>query len=239
MENEIPLTGGRTTAGVVRIGNTVRRPIGARGSFAHELLLHFERAGFNGVPRFQGIDTAGREILTFIPGTVPAELGHFTDAQLESAAQLLRQFHDATLDCLLRNGEEVICHDDASPCNCVFVDGVPKAFIDFDSAHPGSRLEDLGYAAWLWIDIGNDELLPELQGQRLADFYRWYGMSSIDALASVVAAQVIVAQHACLPGVREWSNSCRSWVERNHDELSCSISKRALQEGGGLVYSSA
>jgi len=31
--------------------------------------------------------------------------------------------------------------------NCVFVEGTPAAFIDFDDAHPGSRIEDLGYAS--------------------------------------------------------------------------------------------
>ena len=86
-----------------------------------------------------------------------------------AAARLLRQLHDATQDCPLRSEHEVLCHGDASPCNCVFVEGVPSAFIDFDGAHPGSRLEDLGYAAWLWIDIGNDELAPDRQGQRVAD----------------------------------------------------------------------
>lgn len=227
MEHEIPLNGGRTTTGVVRIGYTVRRPMNGRGSFVHELLLHLERRGFNCAPRFQGIDDEGREILTFIPGLVPSELGHFADAQLASAAQLLRQFHDATLDCPLRNGHEIICHGDASPCNCVFVDEIPRALIDFDAAHPGSRLEDVGYAAWLWIDIGNDELSPDLQGQRLADFYSSYGINSVDALSSIIAAQVALAERATLPGVREWSNNCRLWVERNRDNLSSSIAARS------------
>lgn len=232
MELEITLAGGRTTTGVVQIGNTVRRPINGRGSFAHELLLHLERRGFNGAPRFLGIDDAGREILTFIPGLVPSELGYFTDPQLASAARLLRQFHDATLDCPLKNGHEVICHGDASPCNCVFVDGIPRAFIDFDTAHPGSRLEDLGYAAWLWIDIGNDELSADFQGQRLADFYSSYGTDSAGVLPSIISAQIALAERATLPGVREWSNDCRSWIERNRDALLSSIaahSNKAMQ----------
>ena len=81
------------------------------------------------------------------------------------------ELHDATLDCPLRNTHEIVCHGDASPCNCVFVDGMPTAFIDFDDAHAGSRLDDLGYAAWLWIDIGNDDLSVDHQGQRMADFF--------------------------------------------------------------------
>jgi len=101
MERAIALTGGRTTTGVVRIGNTVHRPISARAP----------------------------------------ELGDFSDSQLVAAACLLRQLHDETLDCPLRKTHEIACHGDASPCNCVFVDGMPTAFIDFDNAHAGSRLD--------------------------------------------------------------------------------------------------
>ena len=222
MEREIPLTG-RTTPGVVRVGNTVRRPINGRGALAQDLLRHLEGRGFNGAPRFLGIDDAGREILSFIPGVVPPELGYFTDTQLAAAARLLRQFHDATLDCPQRDGYDVLCHGDASPCNCVFVDDTPTAFIDFDAAHPGSRLEDLGYAAWLWIDMGNDELSPDLQGRRVADFFSSYGVDDADALSSIISAQVTLAERATLGGVRDWSLTCRAWVQRNRDELSSAI----------------
>jgi len=126
----------------------------------------------------------------------------------------------------MRNGDEVLCHGDASPCNCVFVDDMPTAFIDFDAAHPGSRLEDLGYAAWLWIDIGNDERSPDLQGRRVADFFSSYGVDGADALSSIISAQVRLAERATLSGVREWSDICRAWVHRNRDELSSAIALR-------------
>jgi aminoglycoside phosphotransferase (APT) family kinase protein len=162
-----------------------------------------------------GVDTAGREILSFIPGFVPSELGCFSDAQRIAAARLLRQLHDATLDCGLRNPHEIVCHGDPSPCNCVFVDGVPVAFIDFDDAHPGTRLEDLGYAAWLWIDIGNDDLSADVQGQRVAEFFQSYGLGTDDAISSIVSAQVALALRTDVAGVRDWSNQCRLWVERH------------------------
>jgi Ser/Thr protein kinase RdoA (MazF antagonist) len=166
MEQEIALTGGRTTTGVVRIGNTVHRPSSARAAFVHELLNHLD---------------------------VPPELGDFSDAQLVAAARLLRKLHDATLDCSLRDRHDIVCHGDASPCNCVFVDGMPTAFIDFDNAHAGSRLDDLGYAAWLWIDIGDDDLSVDRQGQRVADFFRAYGLDTDGAIPSIIAAQLALA----------------------------------------------
>ena len=87
---------------------------------------------------------------------------------------------------------------------------MPTAFIDFDAAHPGSRLEDLGYVAWLWIDIGNDELSPDLQGQRVADFFSSYGVNGADVLSSIISAQVTFAGRLTLDGVREWSHDCRA-----------------------------
>ena len=48
MERAIALTGGRTTTGVVRIGNTVHRPISARAAFVHEVLRHLGAREFGG-----------------------------------------------------------------------------------------------------------------------------------------------------------------------------------------------
>jgi Ser/Thr protein kinase RdoA (MazF antagonist) len=227
MEKEVTLTGGRTTERVVRIGNTVRRPVTARAPFVHGLLRHLEMRRFRGAPRFLGIDTAGREVLSFLPGSVPPELGHFSDAQLMSAARLLRQLHDATADYPGRDGHEVVCHGDASPCNCVFVDGVPSAFIDFDEAHPGSRHEDVGYAAWLWIGIGNPDLAADLQGRRVADFFQSYGLNAADAVSSIIAAQGALAERTDAEGVREWANNCRAWVESHRAVLSAAIAERS------------
>jgi hypothetical protein len=50
------------------------------------------------------------------------------------------------------------------------------ALIDFDAAAPGTRIGDLGYAAWLWLDIGNVDLYsPGEQGRRLKLFVESYG----------------------------------------------------------------
>ena len=47
---ETPLTGGRITVGVVRVGDTVRRPITRDRTHVHDLLLHLEERGFDAVP---------------------------------------------------------------------------------------------------------------------------------------------------------------------------------------------
>ncbi|MFF0001825.1 hypothetical protein ACFYRZ_46055, partial [Streptomyces avermitilis] len=67
-ELEIPLTGGRITEGVVRVGDAVRRPVGPHSPFVHRLLKHLEDVGFDAAPRLLGTDAKGREILDFQHG---------------------------------------------------------------------------------------------------------------------------------------------------------------------------
>lgn len=79
-EAEVPLSGGRITPGVVRVGDTVRRPVGASSAFVAEVLGHLAEAGFVGAPRYLGLDAAGRDVLGCLPGWVPARFQHWTDA---------------------------------------------------------------------------------------------------------------------------------------------------------------
>lgn len=191
----------------------------------HGILRHLEAKGFQGAPRFLGMDDKGREALTFLPGDVPNDLGAFSDDQIAAAAELLRSLHDATTDCELRAGEEVVCHGDPSPCNCVFVEGVPSAFIDFDAAHPGKRADDVGYAAWLWLDIGNNELAPGVQGQRLFAFLTAYDSAvKWEPLELVLSAQrQLLERPIAPPGAKEWARMCLDWTERNRERIETGI----------------
>jgi Ser/Thr protein kinase RdoA (MazF antagonist) len=218
---EVTLPGGRSTAGVVRIGDTVRRPTSAKSHFIHGVLRHLESRQFAGAPRLLGVDECGREILSYLPGMVPAELGEVNDRQCIAAAKLLRSLHDATADCGLKGNGETICHGDPSPCNCVFVDGMPQAFIDFDEAHAGSRGDDLGYAAWLWLDFGNGDLSAEYQGRRLADFAAAYDApAEWDVPGMVLDAQDRVIEKPDWPsGPRQWARNCKAWTQENIDRI--------------------
>jgi hypothetical protein len=225
---EIALTGGRATPGVVRVGDTVRRPLGAHSAFVHDVLGHLERQSVTDVPRFLGIDEQGRETLSFVPGTVPPELGGFEAAQWIAGARLLRRLHDATAGCVLAGWNEVVCHGDTSPCNFVFRDGVPVGLIDFDRAHAGSREEDVGYAAWLWLDIGNDELDAEEQGAKLVDFVAAYDTRvRWDVCEIVLKAQHELVARPVLPaGAREWAQACIDWTERSAAAIARGIERR-------------
>ena len=187
---ELLLTGGRITQGVARVGNTVRRPTGPHTPFVHSLLRHLEEVGFEGTPRVLGIDERGREILTFIEGYVPPDLATWSDGQLVRAAALIRHFHDATAGSALAGAKEVVCHNDLSPCNTVFVKGMPAAFIDFDEAAPGTRSQDLGYAMWLFLDLGPDGADTRTQGRRIRMMCEAYGIGSeFDAISAIAHSQ--------------------------------------------------
>jgi hypothetical protein len=54
--SEIRLSGGRVTEGVVRVGDTVRRPRRPNSAFVRALLAHLHDAGFDGTPSHLGTD---------------------------------------------------------------------------------------------------------------------------------------------------------------------------------------
>lgn len=163
---EEEVLGGDGVNHVVRIGTTVRRPVGVWTTTVHRLLDHLTAAGFTGAPRAHGRDSHGREVLDFVAGEVgnhPVPGYVRTDATLWAVAGLLRAYHDTTATFVsppdatwyfpAREPAEVICHGDVAPYNCVFRDGRPVALIDFDTAHPGPRIWDVAYAAYRFVPL--------------------------------------------------------------------------------------
>ncbi len=199
----------------------MRRPTGRHSAFVHALLRHLERHAFDGAPKYLGIDSSGREILSYLPGDVPTDLGNFSADQIAAAAHLLRELHDLTVDFDGRGANEIVCHGDASPCNCVFLNNRPVAFIDFDAAHPGQRRHDVGYAAWLWVDLGNEDLDPAQQGRRIGEFVAAYAKMDItDAIPAILDAQTDLSRRRETPSsTREWAEHCLRWVMQNHAAL--------------------
>ncbi len=229
---EIPLTGGRTTEGVVRVGATVRRPPAANATFTRVLLEHLRSVGFVHAPRWEGTDAQGRTIYSYIEGRVPTELGVFTDPQVQRAARILRAFHDACAPLITGTGDRVVVHGDASPCNFVFVEDLPHALIDFDTAHIGPRARDVGYAAWLWLDLGNPELEAHAMAGRVAGFWSAYDPKRVLDDGPGLIAAILEAQGWLIArcdasrdhGPRSaatstWAARCRQWVLANRETL--------------------
>jgi hypothetical protein len=196
---EVLLPGGLTNAGLVaRVGNTVRRPRRPDSPSTWALLDHLEQAGFDGAPRFLGLDDRGREILSFIPGEAalePHPEWSLTDEALVSVAELLRRYHDAAasfdaarwtwpefVPAEFREG--LISHNDPNLDNVIFAGGVAVGLIDFDLASPGSAVWDVTCAARLWAPLRDERDAPEaLRGrtlERLRIFADAYGLGRRD-----------------------------------------------------------
>jgi aminoglycoside phosphotransferase (APT) family kinase protein len=187
---EIPLTGGWSTDGVVRVADTVRRPAHPRSSFVRTLLDQLAEVGFTAVPRFLGFDEKGREMLRYLEGDVPHGCRDitWTDEQLKASARLLRSFHDATTATSLLDGHEVVCHGDFGPWNMIWRSNLPVAMIDFDEAAPGRRLDDLGHAAWKHLNLGLIDLPVSEQARRLELFAAAYGAPRDGRLIAALGA---------------------------------------------------
>lgn len=196
-DEEVQLVGGRQSSGIIRVGDTVRRPLHRNCEFVHALLRHFEVVGFDGAPRLLGIDDEGREILTYIEGEVfvgPDEVGDpvrvLSDPQLASAGRLIRRVHDATAGTSLAGAAEVVCHPDLGQHNIVFRDEEAVAIIDWDEdVAPGSRIFDLSHVVWCLAEIGEQGGEVAEQARRARIVCDAYGWSDRGALIDEIEAR--------------------------------------------------
>ena len=234
-----PLTGGSVTAGIVRIGDTVRRPLRPFSLTVQAYLAHLRDAGFGGAPRPLGVDEQGREILSFVPGQVhrhPLPPEAAGDDVLVALARLIRKLHEASAGWVpppgaawggtpARQGPvteraELVSHRDYATGNVVFRGGLPVALIDFDLARPTTRLDCPeffgGCDLWeSWDSWHHGSSIPLSCGNAR---WRWYSSCVPSRAAPVVPWQASATSSASIP--RRSATGSR---------------KRKLTAGSGLV----
>ena len=208
---------------VVRIGDVVHRPTYPWSGSVHGLLRHLERVGFDGAPRFLGLDPQGRERLGFIPGESGA-VGWskvVPDEGLVAMARLLRRAHEALqgfdppaqsrwADVVGAPGPgEIVRHGDPGPWNVVWRGDRPVALLDWDHAMPGDPLDDVAYAleyvapfrsdedAMRWHAFGS----PPDRRHRIRVFLEAYGADGSDAYLSAMVDRVITEQRRVIERV--------------------------------------
>jgi aminoglycoside phosphotransferase (APT) family kinase protein len=192
---------GGNLGGAVRVGETVRRRVGPWTPSVAALLGHLEHKGFDGAPRFLGIDDKQREVLTFIDGETVGDAKPwpgwvYAGDTLDQVADWLRAFHEAVADfkpaadAAWRFGQPwrdglIVGHNDAAPYNAVWRDGRVIAFFDWEFAAPVTREWDLAYVAFSWVPLHARHVVePEgfsdfaarpARLTRLLDRYGWDG----------------------------------------------------------------
>jgi hypothetical protein len=235
-EPAVPLLGGDVTEGLVRVGDTVRRPVGDASQRVRRLLDFLQSAGFQGAPRFLGIDESGRDTLSFVPGDTagrPWPSWVADESSAISVARLVRSYDDAVqplgVPGWARAGDDAdpqgcpgsiagpatfLAHMDITPENVVFQDGTAVALIDFDLLRAATRAEEvanllLWWGAWMPV-TDRDPVMREVDAaSRAAVLAAAYGLGPVDR-AKVVDVAMNAAE--------------RSWHL---------MRRRALTRGGG------
>lgn len=211
------------TDGVVRVGDTVRRPPRHATQLMREVLAHLERAGFDAAPRWRGFDEQGRDVLSWIDGDTFIERGQmhpyigdppgritFTDEQIGAAMRLLRRYHDTF-------GDDVICHGDFGPWNIVWRNGLPFAVIDFDNVYRGDAADDVAYALRVLVSYGFAGETPAELVRRTRAAQQAYG-AAFDVPA-ILAREYDLAEERCRRN--GWSRQLaklpreRAWLAEN------------------------
>lgn len=219
--------GGATADGVVRIGDTVRRPRQHSTQLMRDVLHHLERAGFDAAPRWLGIDEEGRDVLSWVDGDTftdrsqmhpyigdPPVRIEFSDEQVGGAMRLLRRYHETF-------GDDVICHGDFGPWNIVWREGMPYAVIDFDDAHRGAAADDVAYALRMFIGYGFAVADPDELVRRTFAALAAYG-AGFD-VPSILSREYDLAEERCRRN--GWDRQLarlaveRAWLAANADRL--------------------
>jgi len=237
-EDFTPLRGGGSNT-VERFGKIIRRKVGYWSPRVHEFLKFIARQGFANAPDPVGLDGEANEILSYIPGEVgnyPLSEQVSSEPALVSAAKLLRHLHDVSVLFVpdraggwmfpAREPQEVICHGDFAPYNCVFKDGQAVGVIDFDTAHPGPRRWDLAYAIYRFAPMSSPanpdafgNLAEQLHRARL--FCDTYGLQNHERIA--LPASVIQRLRTMIDFMRSQALagnlSCQRNIEAGHCDL--------------------
>lgn len=229
------LSDGVTT--VVRVDDTVHRTTGIWTASVHALLKHIRERGFLAAPEALGFDAEGREILSYLEGKVcnyPLPLDARSKTALISAARLLRLYHDATVDFVTSykglwqlNDHpplEVICHGDYAPYNCVMKNDEVIGIIDFDTAHPGSRIWDVAYAVYRFAPLTAPENKEgfgtrEEQAERLKIFCKEYGLLDSKELIPTVMERLMALVNFMDTRAKAGEKAYQQHMEQGHHKL--------------------
>ena len=233
MCEEIPLTGGRITLGVVKKGNQVLRPLCTNSTFVHDVLKWLEKKMVDLAPKFIGLTNDEREIISFLDGTSPDNIGWFSDNQLYEAGKIIKRLHDNLSDFPGCTDGKTVCHNDLSPCNFMFLNDLPYTVFDWDASTIDDPINDIAYAIWLWLDIGFDDVYddgcgpntPSVIGKKAKIMLDAYGLEKEKRnilIFKIYEQMQRVSFSTKLENrmdAHEWANNCEKWLRKYQAEI--------------------
>lgn len=221
----------------------------------HALLDHLDVAGFTGAPRPLGVDAAGREVLTWMPGEtvgsrVPWPAWVHSEGALVQVARWLARYHDAVAGfvppegAVWRSGRAwepglVIGHNDIQPGNAAWEDGRLTGFFDWEWASPVTREEDLAVALFSWVPftVGRAAAATGAagvsgRGRRLRLFLDAYGFDGdVARLLATTAARMRSSAEGIRRGASEGDAALAAYAGRGVP--------RELEEGAARLEADA
>lgn len=266
MDDDDTRLGWQTT--VVRRGDVVHRSASPGSRSVLDLLRHLEHRGCSGSPRVigDGFDVDGHETLSYISGESPHPWP-WSDEGLHQLAVLIRDLHRSAADfeptsdarwngCLVRTRGDASLgfgHGDLGPWNVMAVDGLPVGVIDWDTAGPIDPVWDLAHAAWLNVQLHDDDIAVRVglsgvheRAQQLSVLLDGYGLEAaarvgfIDKMIelAVLDATLQAVDHEVTPettaGVADdgypfawgmaWRIRSANWMLANRSALESAIS---------------
>lgn len=219
------LPGGQV-GGAVRVGGTVRRPIGPWTPAVHALLGHLAAAGLPAVPAVHGYDARGREVLDHLPGRiVDVDTELLAEAQLAALGGWTRRLHEAVADFdhpgpwrfFGVEAPTLVAHNDLAPYNVCFEDDRLVGVFDWDLAGPSTPLMELAHLAWTCVPLFR-ELPPARAAARLRVLATAYGGPDAAQVLAAVPARVRVAADGIREAVRRGDQGMRALAATGEPE---------------------
>ncbi len=184
-----------------RRGSAAAHPAQPWTPTVHAFLRHLEAEGFEPAPRVigSGFDDDGREIVSWLEGTIFAEsVWPHPHQSLHDVGGMLRRLHEVSrtftqppdaqwMPWSLHtsgDGDAVISHGNIAPWHVVFRDERPAGLIGWEFCGPVNPVDEVAVTAWYCVRMFDDDVAtqiglpgPQTRAEWFRSFLDGYGLA--------------------------------------------------------------